>query len=478
MANNRIRNLVSIRSLPGLYEMRRGDRTSAMVMLLSWLLPIVMIIYSWQAFLTGWHALVTVPILIVTNFEALTRLWSPEIMEHAVASLAASGWIIGVFYWYHKKRLITQQRTSASPWRLAGQAFRRNGFAMCFLCILMVLVLMAIFAPWYAPYDPNAQQDIVVTKYIKPMHSVTALRLKRNDIVPPRPSAQNFSEYWTATLQSINQQFRQTEEPLLFVDEWHLQGNEVFYTQGIQKKKLDISNLIGTEPIIFLTQRMYWLGSDRFGRDILSRLIYGTRISLAIGMLAMVMAVALGTLVGTIAGYFGHRIDGIMMRGVDIMMAFPNLFLILMIVALFGNSVLLMIAVLGLTGWMGVSRIVRSQVLVLRNSEFITAARALGYSHARIMRVHIIPNTLAPVVVAATLRLGAIILVEAGLSFLGVGVQPPTASWGNMVSDGRDALLHAWWISTFPGLAIVLTVMSFNIVGDGVRDALDPKLRA
>ncbi|HNB57569.1 MAG TPA: hypothetical protein PKV06_11420, partial [bacterium] len=198
MANNRIRNLVSIRSLPGLYEMRRGDRTSAMVMLLSWLLPIVMIIYSWQAFLTGWHALVTVPILIVTNFEALTRLWSPEIMEHAVASLAASGWIIGVFYWYHKKRLITQQRTSASPWRLAGQAFRRNGFAMCFLCILMVLVLMAIFAPWYAPYDPNAQQDIVVTKYIKPMHSVTALRLKRNDIVPPRPSAQNFSEYWTA----------------------------------------------------------------------------------------------------------------------------------------------------------------------------------------------------------------------------------------------------------------------------------------
>ena len=220
------------------------------------------------------------------------------------------------------------------------------------------------------------------------------------------------------------------------------------------------------------------LGTDQFARDVLSRLLYGTRISLTIGFVAVGISVTIGTLLGAIAGFIGGFVDGAIMRFVDMVISFPRLVLLITVIALFEPSIFLITAVLGLTLWPSTARIVRGEVLSLREREFVQAATALGFSKRRIILRHLIPNALAPVIVAATLGIGNTIVLEAGLSFLGLGVQPPTPSWGTMVAEGRDVLLDAWWLATFPGLAIVFTVLSFNLVGDGLRDALDPRLRS
>jgi len=219
------------------------------------------------------------------------------------------------------------------------------------------------------------------------------------------------------------------------------------------------------------------LGTDPFARDILSRLIYGARVSLSIALLAVSIALTIGTTLGAVAGYVGGTVDSLIMRLVDAVLAFPRLVLLIVVVALFQPSLTLIILILGFTQWPHVTRIVRGEVLSLREREFILAGRALGFSRGRIVFRHVIPNVVAPVIVAATLGIGDTIVLEAVLSFLGLGVQEPVASWGRMVSGGREHLLGAWWVATFPGIVIVLAVMAFNLAGDGLRDALDPRIR-
>jgi peptide/nickel transport system permease protein len=224
--------------------------------------------------------------------------------------------------------------------------------------------------------------------------------------------------------------------------------------------------------------REHLLGTDRFGRDVLSRILYGARISLAIGFIATAISITLGTMIGAVAGFFGGKIDAALMRFTDMVLAFPRLVLLIMIVALFEPSLTVIVAVLGLTQWPGTTRIVRGDVLSLREREFIQAAHALGMGRSRIIMRHLIPNVMAPVIVTATLGIGNTIVLEASLAFLGLGIPAPTPTWGGMVADGRDNLIGAWWVATFPGLAIVLVVLAFNLVGDGLRDALDPRLRS
>jgi peptide/nickel transport system permease protein len=222
----------------------------------------------------------------------------------------------------------------------------------------------------------------------------------------------------------------------------------------------------------------FLLGTDTQGRDVLSRVLYGARISLSVGLISQSVSVTVGVALGLVAGYYGRWVDALVMRLADITLAFPTLLLLIAVAAAVKPSLPVVFVVIGLVGWAGMARLVRSQVLVLRQSEFVVAARALGAPDRRVLLRHLLPNVRTQVIIAATLGIAGAIMAEAALSFVGLGAQPPTPSWGAMVADGRDLLRVAPWISFAPGLAIGAAVLGFNLVGDALREAYDPKLRS
>jgi peptide/nickel transport system permease protein len=236
-------------------------------------------------------------------------------------------------------------------------------------------------------------------------------------------------------------------------------------------------NFIDLKEVLMPPSAEHLLGTDTLGRDVLSRIIFGSRVSLLVGFVAVGIGTLIGLLVGALAGYYGGWVDQALMRLVDLMLCFPTLFLILAVIAVLGPSIWNIMVVIGLTGWMGVARLVRAEFLSLKEREFVVAARALGAADARLMWRHLLPNALTPVMVSATLGVAGAILVESALSFLGLGVQPPTPSWGNILTLGKDNIEIAWWLSFFPGVAILVTVMSYNLLGEGIREAIDPRLK-
>jgi peptide/nickel transport system permease protein len=280
-----------------------------------------------------------------------------------------------------------------TPWQLALHRFRQRKVALWGVFVLVVLILMAVFAEFIAPYDPNA---------------------------------------------------------------------------------IDLAGgTNGGRPLAPSTE--HWMGTDQLGRDYLSRIIYGARVSLSVGFIAMGIAISIGTILGALAGYFRGRIDDVIMRITDVMLCIPLFFLILTVQSMTKPSVYNVMAVIGLTGWATIARVVRAEVLSQAARDYVVAARCIGASSGRILFRHILLNALGPIIVAASLRVPAAILIESGLSFLGLGVQPPQASWGNMLQGSSKYLGTAWWMVLWPGLFISLAVTSFNFVGDGLRDALDPR---
>ncbi len=234
--------------------------------------------------------------------------------------------------------------------------------------------------------------------------------------------------------------------------------------------KIDVHNMLSPPS------KSHIFGTDELGRDVLARMMWGSRVSLQVGFVAVGIAILIGIIVGALAGYYGGWIDSLLMRFVDIMLTIPTLFLILAVIAIVEPGIGVIMVVIGLTSWMGISRLVRAEFLSLKERDFVLSAKALGASDARIIFRHVLPNALAPVFVTATFRIAGAILLESGLSFLGLGVQPPTPSWGNILTSGKDYIEVAWWLSLYPGIAILISALSYNLVGEGLRDALDPRL--
>ncbi|GAB4262113.1 MAG: ABC transporter permease [Deferrisomatales bacterium] len=234
--------------------------------------------------------------------------------------------------------------------------------------------------------------------------------------------------------------------------------------------RIDVAHIL--EP----PSAAHWCGTDELGRDVFSRLVHGAPVSLLVGFVAVGVSVTIGLVLGSAAGYYGGLVDSLVMRAVDLVQSIPTFFLILSAIAFLRPSIWIIMVIIGATGWMGVCRMVRAEILSLRGREFVLAARVQGAGDLRVLFVHLVPNAMAPVLVSATLGVAGAILVESSLSFLGLGVQPPQPSWGNMLAQARDNLVGGWWVTVFPGAAIFLTVLGYNLLGEGLRDALDPRL--
>lgn len=232
---------------------------------------------------------------------------------------------------------------------------------------------------------------------------------------------------------------------------------------------------INVKAILLSPSSINWMGTDGLGRDVFSRMLYGGRISLLVGFVAVGISTIIGMILGALAGFYRGWVDTIVMRIVDVMLSIPSFFLILAVIAFLTPSIWNVMIVIGFTSWMSVTRLVRAEFLSLANREFILASRSLGAKDFRLIFLHLLPNSLTPVIVSAVLGVASAVLLESGLSFLGLGVQAPQASWGNILTDAKEYLQFAWWLSVFPGLAIFLTVLGYNLLGEGLRDALDPR---
>jgi ABC-type dipeptide/oligopeptide/nickel transport system permease subunit len=343
-----------------------------------------------------------------------------------------------------------KRRASHSLWYYSWIRFKRNKLAMAGLIILVLLILIAVFAGVLAPFDPIDQTLEYATK---------PSGFRGNVLIKTAADGTD--------LLPIQEIERITTDSVFYLD---FNGSHAV----IPRKEL-----VEGDENDWHKEVSYVLGTDRFGRDILSRLIYGSRISLSVGVISESIAIFIGVLLGAFAGYFRGKIDAVIMWLINVIWAFPSILFIIALSVVLGKGYWQSFVAIGLTGWVEIARIVRGQFFSLRETEYVEATRALGYKSPRIIFKHMLPNSIGPIIVTGTAGLATAIIFEASLSFLGLGVQPPTASWGQMVFDGYKYIVAGtnYGLALYPSLAIMLTVFAVNLIGDGLRDALDPKMR-
>jgi peptide/nickel transport system permease protein len=309
--------------------------------------------------------------------------------------------------------------------------------------VVALLFTVTIAAPLLAPYDPAEQLDPPASAYRPPGTELAVVRLADD-------------------VSRLADRVRRTPA-------------------GLEIERLGRTETFAATEVLNLTpegvadRRLFLLGSDRFGRDVLSRILYGARVSMAVGLLSMFLALTLGVAAGSLAALGGRIADAVLMRSVDALLAFPFLFMLLALTTFLGHDPRLTVVIMGATSWMTISRLLRAELLGLKGRDFVLAAQAVGLPPLAILWRHLLPNAFTPVLIQATLLVGNLILAESSLSFLGLGIQPPIPSWGNLIAEGRDVLTSAWWISVFPGAALAVTVIAFNLLADGLRDRLDPR---